>query len=235
MNYEHPPERLASLADEYVLGTLGSRARRRFERVLEVSEPARAAVRRAEDRLTALSERLAPVPARPATWDAIVARLELDDAGTLRRPAATRPSSRWRLALAALLAGLALGVGWLVFRDAIPPAADIATLRAEGGPDLWVVATDRGMSRLEVRAASLAVPPAGRAYELWALPAEGAPVSLGLLPSTGAVERKLQPAQRTALVNATKVAVSLEPEGGSPTGAPTGPVLYVASVERVAS
>jgi anti-sigma-K factor RskA len=75
-------------------------------------------------------------------------------------------------------------------------------------------------------------PPAGKSYELWGLPDGGAPVSLGLLPASGEVRRDLVAAQRVALAASTKVAVSLEPAGGSPTGAPTGPVLYVAELQR---
>jgi anti-sigma-K factor RskA len=57
-------------------------------------------------------------------------------------------------------------------------------------------------------------------------------VSLGLLPDAGQLERTLSIAQRSALSSATQVAVSLEPTGGSPTGAPTGPVLFVAALKR---
>jgi len=56
--------------------------------------------------------------------------------------------------------------------------------------------------------------------ELWALP-KGAtvPVSLGVLPDRGAViQARAQPD--------TQLLVSLEPKGGSPSGAPTGPVVY---------
>ena len=35
-----------------------------------------------------------------------------------------------------------------------------------------------------------------------------------------------------ALANVPALAVSLEPAGGSPTGAPTGPVLYSGKIER---
>jgi anti-sigma-K factor RskA len=42
----------------------------------------------------------------------------------------------------------------------------------------------------------------------------------------------LTAAQRTALANSKQIAVSLEPEGGSPTGAPTGPVLLVAPLAK---
>jgi len=70
-----------------------------------------------------------------------------------------------------------------------------------------------------------------RAYELWALPGAGAaPVSLGLMPKSGRGTLQLNDAQRLALSRSRQIAVSLEPPGGSPTGAPTGPVLFVADV-----
>jgi anti-sigma-K factor RskA len=62
-----------------------------------------------------------------------------------------------------------------------------------------------------------------RVLELWAVPGSGAPRSLGLISASGAtVVSKAQ-----QLKGAAALAVSLEPTGGSPTGAPTGPVLYV--------
>jgi anti-sigma-K factor RskA len=64
------------------------------------------------------------------------------------------------------------------------------------------------------------------------LPDGGAPRSLGLIPASG-VERVALPAPAgTALQNISNLAVSLEPAGGSTTGAPTGPVLYTGRVER---
>jgi anti-sigma-K factor RskA len=63
---------------------------------------------------------------------------------------------------------------------------------------------------------------AGRALELWAVPAAGAPRSLGLISATGATVLK----RPQALRGADALAVSLEAPGGSPTGAPTGPVLW---------
>ena len=58
--------------------------------------------------------------------------------------------------------------------------------------------------------------------ELWAVPPQGAPRSLGLISADGATVLK----KGAALAGATSLAVSLEPPGGSPTGAPTGPILY---------
>ena len=64
---------------------------------------------------------------------------------------------------------------------------------------------------------------------MWVLPAEGNPQSLGLLPVAGNSSRSTIPAGlRALLVNAKGLAISVEPPGGSPTGLPTGPVVYQA-------
>ena len=66
-------------------------------------------------------------------------------------------------------------------------------------------------------------PVTDRTFELWLLPEDGAPESLGTFAQTGRL-----PSTAVAQMQAgTGLAVSLEPIGGSPTGAPTGPVLAV--------
>jgi anti-sigma-K factor RskA len=64
----------------------------------------------------------------------------------------------------------------------------------------------------------------GRSLELWALPKNGAPRSLGLVENERDTRIRLA-ASDARLLNANAFAVSLEPHGGSPSGAPTGTVL----------
>ena len=65
---------------------------------------------------------------------------------------------------------------------------------------------------------------ADRSLQLWALPASGAPRSLGVLGHAGVV--KLTPGARP-LENVPALAISLEPRGGAPEGSgPTGLVLF---------
>ena len=70
-------------------------------------------------------------------------------------------------------------------------------------------------------------------FELWALPQGGAPKSLGVIPPGAIVQVPLAAPADESLTNIPALAVSLEPPGGSPTGAPTGPVLYSGSIERM--
>ena len=68
----------------------------------------------------------------------------------------------------------------------------------------------------------------GTAWELWMLPGENQkPVSLGLItthdnPDLGRARARLA----AKLDQAHGLAMSVEPAGGSPTGLPSGPVLY---------
>ncbi len=67
-----------------------------------------------------------------------------------------------------------------------------------------------------------------QALELWAVSTDGRPASLGLV-TTG--ERATTVLRADLLTGVKAFAVSLEPAGGSPSGAPTGPVISAGSVD----
>jgi anti-sigma-K factor RskA len=215
------------LAAEYVLGTLRYRARRRFERWL-LSPQVGAIVKAWEERLAGLEPQLAPVTPPATVWQGIENKLEL-------RKLQRRPVVRW-LAVAASLAFFIVA-GILLTR---PPGTELpplvrtqqSLLQADPQTIYWRVEVLGDNQELSLHVHKVHDLPAGKAHELWALPEGGAPVSLGLLPQTGDQHRVLNPAQHAALAGAKQIAVSLEPEGGSPTGAPTGPVLLVAPLSR---
>ena len=76
---------------------------------------------------------------------------------------------------------------------------------------------------LGVYSGQIAPAPAGKSYQLWLVPASGAPVNAGLVAANqenGAVVVRLAP----GLV-AKAFAVTLEPQGGMPQ--PTGPKVLV--------
>ncbi|MCW5664795.1 MAG: anti-sigma factor [Piscinibacter sp.] len=228
MDYGRP--RLADrLAAEYVAGTLRGPARRRFVALLPAHAGLRAAVRAWETRLMPLTTVL-PGETPPArVWQRIQA--QLDGA----RPAAPPWWARlafWRgLSALAGLAALSLAVllaspgpaqpPLVVVLNATAPAAGAAVVPAS------FVASISGDGRAVVTRPITAVALQGdRVLELWAAAGRNPPRSLGLISAQGVtvVRRASLPAGTDHL------AVSLEPPGGSPTGAPTGPVLAVGNL-----
>jgi anti-sigma-K factor RskA len=224
MRYE-TQELLDRLAAEHVLGTLRGPARRRFERLCAESAAARGALHRWEDDWSVLSRSLRPIQPSERVWANVNRRL------FGARSAAPRVSRwrSWQLAAAASLIAVALIVGLIVHQQQ-PPLQTLAVLGTDSAHPLWRIERRTQLAALTIRVVGPVQRVPGKAYELWALPRGGAPVSLGLLPAGGTYERTLNSAQRAALLAADKVAVSVEPAGGSPTGSPTGRVVIVASL-----
>lgn len=229
MNYANPKLQ-TQLAAEYVLGTLVGAARRRFEHLRQRFPGLQQEQAYWETRLAALGLRLEPRIPPEAVWQRIERRTR-DTAAPARAPAGLLDRvGFWQgVALVASLAAIAMGV---LLRQVPPPATVdyIGIVKAEQGPGLWKIAAD--MKRGELRCKSMddayAVP-AGKDLELWLLVKdEPAPISLGMLPRQGEMTMPLKPELMAKLARATALAVSLEPAGGSPTGAPTGPVLFTA-------
>jgi len=223
-------DRLDRLAAEYALGTLSPRARRRLASMARASPVVAQAVRDWELRLAMLGTVVPEVNPPPRVWDRIAGRLGLVASAGQREDWWSRVRL-WRpLAIASMVATFSVGV--LHFTAHLDPSrtAIVVVLAAPDARPAWIATGPVGGGILNVKAvAPLDVAP-GRVLELWALPERGAPRSLGLLPAGGSGRLMLP---LTAIETIPALAVSLEPAGGSPTGAPTGPVLYSGKVERI--
>lgn len=222
--------RLDQLAGEYALGTLPPRARRRIAAIARSDAVVADALRAWELRLAALDAGVAPVTPSPRVWTAIAQRLGLGETSRQVRGWWSR-LDLWRgLAVASTLAAIALGVALVAGRIEAPGPSLVVVL---AGPDARpaLIATAAPNERtLSLKAVGPVQVPADRVLELWALPEGAAPRSLGLIPASGSGRLTLPEA---ALTRIPALAVSLEPAGGSPTGAPTGPVLYSGRIERI--
>jgi anti-sigma-K factor RskA len=229
MDYSRP-ELADRLAAEYVAGTLRGPARRRFEALLPAHATLRAATRAWQDRLMPLTSVVTPEKPSAAVWQKIEQRIQ-----PTRAPAVTAPIGWWRqLAFWRALSGIAaLAVVSLSVLLANPGPAQApiivvlsSTAPAEGGAVVPAsfVASISGDGRTVVTRPLVNVNvEANRVLELWAAAGKGAPRSLGLISANGASAFT----KATLPVGTDHLAVSLEPPGGSPTGAPTGPVLFV--------
>lgn len=223
-------------AGEFVLGTLPAQERAAFSRALEQDADLRARVSAWEARLAPLAVAAPPVMPDAGTWAAIAAQIEhAPDAaraeGGARIIRLERGLRRWRLAAGAagaLAAGLAL---WIAAGPR--PAADgtqyLAVVDRGGALPALIVRVDLGSGTVQVRSLAAETPP-DRSLELWYVGAGAAPRSLGLV--TDATASLPVPAGLRAGAEGASLAVSVEPRGGSPTGAPTGPVIYSGKLVR---
>ena len=235
MNLDDIEERSAS-AGEYVLGTLDRESRERFEQSLQPDRALQAEVYAWQDRLLGLAVKVAPLEPSSATWLAIEARLQ-----PVLKPTETAPVDeaandplwqrlrRWPFSGVLAVAASMLLATVLLLR--IPTDSDasryLAVLQAPADQSAgWIVeATAGGALRLVPIAGSLPVPP-GKTLQFWTK-AEGAaaPTSLGLVTAGQVTE---VPAKQLPTLEARQLfELTLEPEGGSPIGRPTGPIVYV--------
>jgi anti-sigma-K factor RskA len=204
------PEDIDILAAEYVLGALGPEDRARAEVQLRREPAFSAAVAAWELRLSGLNDGFAEVPA-PDLMPGIEARL-------FGKPA-RKPAFWTRLALGGALAASVL----LAVVVMTPPRHTLGTTLTADAQLLRFEATyaDNALTVVRVSGSAAA---AGSVHELWLIAGEAAPVSLGLMTSD-TFEATLP-----NLAPGMVLAVSLEPSGGSTTGAPTGPVLVAGAV-----
>jgi anti-sigma-K factor RskA len=159
----------------------------------------------------------------------------------------SRRVSRWRgvaAATSALAAALMLFVAaWEFSPEVLPerlrppvrivevlketqPARLVAVLQKDASGPAFLLTVDTKSRTLTMRRVTAEQEP-GKSYELWLVSDRyPAPRSLGLVETGEFTQRPLLAAYDPATVNSATYAVSLEPEGGSPTGTPTGPVLY---------
>ena len=174
----------------------------------------------------------------PHVWSEIEKRIGATAAPGTGPARANLDGGRRISTMRALAASVALFVvlvgGIAAWRATHPELSALATFTSPNAVQpAWTLTADADLRHLRAVALGGARPQNGKSFELWALPDDGsAPVSLGLMPESGRLDRTLTEAQRAALLGASKVAVSLEPTGGSQTGAPTGPVLFVAERAR---
>ena len=228
-----------SLAASYVAGMLRGAARRRFETLLPGHPALRAAVVDWQARLMPLTAVVLPVAPPPQLWSAIERRLW---PAVVRAPAAAAAVPWWRglgfwRAASGLATVAAVGLSVLLLNPApqAPPVVVVLQGTEAGGPVLTsfvasISADGRALVARPLQPVALA---ADRVLELWAVPPQGAPRSLGLISAAGVtvIRREKLPLALLDEHNTAAFAVSVEPPGGSPTGTPTGPVVFAGKLQ----
>ncbi len=234
---------LDALAGEFVLGTLtpeerASVGRRRIrERALDQ------AIRAWERRLGPLAEtgREVAVPAADALFADIEAKLGVQAGPAAiakpQPPAATaeiivlqRRVRRWQMGslLSGAIAASLATVIWLRPPLQAPqqPTNFVAVLQKDAASPGFLVSVDISTRQMTVRQVA-ADKLSGKSYELWLINDRfPAPKSLGVVKDSGFSRGVTLASYSPEVVETSLYAVTLEPEGGSPTGGPTGPVVF---------
>jgi|SRR5579862_4461625 anti-sigma-K factor RskA len=214
------------LAGEYVLGLLDPAEAREIEAARASNAALRSAIDFWQQRLHPLAA-LAP-PAEPPSdlWSGIAARLDsVPQTGAARWWNRTSP---WRWATAGMAA---LAVALLLYIALSPPSPSyIAMLYAPQEKQASWIATV-GHDGLTIRTVAAINPPPGRAFELWAIaPGATPPQALGVIPPDGVLRLGALPSD---VRPGTRLAITVEPPGGSPTERATGPVVFVGDVTKM--
>ena len=224
MNCKGKPELRERLAAEYALGTLRGRARERLKRWMRDDPELAREVAKWEARLAPLAHAVAPVAPPARVWDALQTRLEgARDAGRRMSFSVWRALGWMAGGAAAALVAVTLLLPSL--RDTTPAAYVAVLSDAKTNRAVLVATAGQADKVLRVNTLDPSIQVSGRSLELWALPRDGKPKSLGVIGAQRAVLR-LDATADKSLGNVPALAISLEPQGGSPTGQPTGPVLY---------
>ncbi|MGF7159219.1 anti-sigma-K factor RskA [Rhodoligotrophos appendicifer] len=230
------------LASEYVLGLLEAEENRQCDRLMAEDREFAAMVEAWRDRLRELDETAAPAEADAGLWQRIASGLESSPRlhATATPAAETRSVRRsfsdfwdslvlWRgigMAATAIALVLAVSAPWLS-SDAQRPSS-VAILMGEGDrPAAIVNAFADG--RIELVPIQTIDVPEGKSLQVWTLWNRSlGPVSIGLLDRMRGTD--LSVGGLPAPTENQLYEITLEPEGGSPIGRPTGPILMKGNI-----
>ncbi len=223
-----------AVAMDFALGALDGPALRAAELRLRRDSDFAIDVARWQADLAPLVNAVAPVAPPLAVWSCIESEL-------FRGPIATPPPSviargvdstvkLWRGLAFGASAVAAVALALLVSRPATPIAAPPPLLAASMASTNAAKAVMITATYDPARGAVILTPAAkdasgGLTPELWVIVGTDKPVSLGVIDLHDPQAHRVPEVLRSRLTNGATLAISLEPDGGSPTGQPTGPVV----------
>ncbi len=234
-------EDIDALAAEYVIGTLNSQERTSVAQRRNNQPALAAAITAWEHRVGPLAIASPSIDAPPGLLEKIEARIAANARqSTIATPtlpldfssnviAMERRMKRWRMtavAASALAASLALVVGVREGLRPHEPRNFVAVLQKDAASPAFLLSVDLDTKQLTIRAVA-PEQQTDKSYQLWLVnPQLGNPRSLGLVQTAGFSGATNLATYDRGVIEAATYAISLEPPGGSPTGQPTGPVLY---------
>ena len=211
-----------TLAGEYVLGVLTPERRALAASRIATDSNFAEKVADWEAKLSPLAEEIPPADAPAGVWNRIEKDLFTDQTA-----AAGWWSSlafwRWIATGSSLVAAASLAVLLTVGIPQPQPNLMAALQAADAGPT-YVATMDPSSGKLLISAVNAAAD-ATRVPELWLIPEDGVPRSLGVIATGGETQITMPDAMRTLAGAEATLAITLEPVGGAPDGKPTGPII----------
>ena len=229
------------LAGEYVLGVLDVEERRTAAARIASDRAFAAEVTWWENRVESLVAAIAPVVPPAYVWERIRAAIGHERASPARTPPREEsPWQRvnfWRWLSAGALALAAASMVALFFgrREAPAPTAPaplVAVMVLDSGAPAFVATIDRARGTMVVTPVSTWAD-AQHVPELWLIPPNDKPHSLGVVDTAKSITVNIPADLRRVIDPASIVAISVEPAGGSPTGQPTGPVVAKGGISDI--
>lgn len=108
----------------------------------------------------------------------------------------------------------------------VAPAQYVALLQKDAASPAFILTVDAATKNFTVRRVG-AEPEQGKSFELWIVSDKlQRPRSLGVIGGSDFTTRQALSSYDSDLVNRATYAVTVEPEGGSPTGVATGPIVF---------
>lgn len=242
-----------ALAAEYALGVLEGSERRAAEDLLARDAGFAAAVARWRADIEPLVETAGAVAPPADLWRRIDAELSPTPARVAAPAASQRPGlwsslAFWRgLSLASAGAAAMFAALLLSPQPVTAPAVDpeatlqpavvgpmaAAPVMMEGGSALLAASYDPGHRQFIVTPTGRYELQSTQVLELWIIVGDKAPRSLGVIDAASPRAYALPQDVRADLAAGATLAVSIEPTGGSPTGAPTGAVVASGKLTQI--
>lgn len=219
-------------AGQYVLGTLEGVQKLTFESWLEQDAALQAEVYFWQDQLLPLGAHIPAEQPSAVLWPRIETKLKPRHLpqGAAANDSRWQSVGLWRWASGLSMAAVLVLSLTLAIREpqVVPEVRYVAVLMSPDGQSTgWVVqASERELRLVPTSAALTAVVPAGKSLQFWTKP-EGAskPTSLGLVHPGQAIVVPLD--QLPGMGQRQLFELTLEPEGGSTIGKPTGPIQFI--------
>ncbi|MGI8931097.1 MAG: anti-sigma factor [Sphingomicrobium sp.] len=186
-----------------------------------------------DERFAPLFNAIEPVEVDASVWSRIAAAIGRRKGEGAEVIALRRRATGWRN-FAGLVTAIAAALALVVLPDVIRPdrSPSVAPVAPSSQPTLMakVVSEDRAtafvVAYLPDKRELLVTPaiaglPQGKDHELWLIGASGVPVSMGVVDDAAPTRLIVPPTHLAEIKVAVTMAVTVEPDGGSPTGQPT--------------